>query len=393
MNWKRKWGYEVKPTPAIGVLETPDGYLVHGKVSRHGKKRRVMRLVRVRSLRDAQRARLDLLEEKKGSAGTRPLFSGYAASLLERKIAQRDLKSAKTRERWGTTLTNHLVPHFGSWPVDAIGRVDVEQWKTRVANRIRRGKLSPRTANGWLSILRIILRTAVLDYDLDRDPTLQVKDFPTVENPTYTDEEPNALTPSQCPEFLQAMLRLYPQHYPMVLLGMVTGLRPSTLRPIRRKGPKADVLWDDGAILVRRSNSLGSEVMNTTKTALSYRLTLPPELMEVLRAHAAGLWGPRGRSSLLFPSKTGGFLSRSALDKPFARVSKAVGLTFTFTPRGMRRTYQDLGRAQKIEKKVRKAICGHKTDAMSDLYETVEAEEMRAAVVSIMAKATGKVAA
>jgi integrase len=76
-------------------------------------------------------------------------------------------------------------------------------------------------------------------------------------------------------------------------------------------------------------------------------------------------------------------MSRSALDKPFASVSKAVGLKFNFTPRGMRRTYQDLGRNQGIEKNVRKVVCGHATDEMSDLYSTVRPEEMRAAVAKI----------
>jgi hypothetical protein len=72
------------------------------------------------------------------------------------------------------------------------------------------------------------------------------------------------------------------------------------------------------------------------------------------------------------------------LPGPFASVSKAVGLKFNFTPRGMRRTYQDLGRNQASRRtNVRKAVCGHATDEMSDLYSTVRPEEMRAAVAKI----------
>jgi hypothetical protein len=384
-TWTKRWGYEVRPTDVPGVLKTRDGgWLVYGKVRTLGRKRVVMRTVREGTIRDAQRERLAMLDEAKAARPTsRPRFSEYAPSLYERKVAQREIKSAKSRERWDTTLRLHLLPAFGRFAVDEITKLDIETWKTRIAGKIARGQLSPRTANGWLSILRVVIRSAVDDYELERDPTLRVKDFSTEEHPTYTDEEPNALTPLQARAFLVAMRRRFPHFYAMVMLGFVTGLRPSTLRPLRRRGGEADVLWKEGAILVRRSNSLGQEVMNTTKTNLTYKLGLPPEVMAELRLHASKLRGSRARSDLLFPSKVGGLMSRSALDKPFRRISKVIGLGFTFTPRGMRRTYQDVGRAQGIEKNVRKAVCGHATDEMSDLYSTIRPDEMRKAVARI----------
>jgi hypothetical protein len=59
----------------------------------------------------------------------------------------------------------------------------------------------------------------------------------------------------------------------MVYLGFVTGARPSTLSPLRRSGPERDVLWEEGVILLRRSNALGKEIMDAdqTKTALDRR--------------------------------------------------------------------------------------------------------------------------
>lgn len=390
MTWVKRWGYEVKATNAPGVKLLRDGrYLVHANVSDKGKKRKLSRVVAVADAREASRARLEMIDEALASqSSATQLFAGYAASLYERKVAQRELKSAKTRERWDTTLRKHLVPAFGSSRVDAITKLDVESWKTRVAKKIDSGKYSPRTANGWLSILRVIIRTAIDDLGLKLDPTIRVKDFPTEEHPTYTDEEPNALTPKQTRDFLTALKKKAPQCYAFALLGFATGLRPSTIRPLRRRGPEADVLWDQGAILVRRSNSLGHEVMNTTKTGKKYKLSLPRSVMKELEAHAKKLRGARRRSTLLFPGRTGEPLARSALDKPFAAAAKAIGLSFTFTPRGMRRTYQDLGRSLNIEKKVRKAICGHETDEMSDLYSTVHAAEMRRAVGRIAKLAT-----
>jgi hypothetical protein len=41
----------------------------------------------------------------------------------------------------------------------------------------------------------------------------------------------------------------------MTYLVLATGLRPSSLRPLRRCGKEGDVLWETGFLLVRRSQS------------------------------------------------------------------------------------------------------------------------------------------
>src|SRR5439155_9947190 len=98
---------------------------------------------------------------------------------------------------------------------------------------------------------------------------------------------------------------------------------------------------------------------------------------------------PMRMSELLFPSVTGGFRSRSCLDKPFDEVSKAIGLKFNFTPRGMRRTYQDLARAAGIHDAVTRAISGHATPAMQLHYSTARGAEVRSALANIAGIATG----
>ena len=92
----------------------------------------------------------------------------------------------------------------------------------------------------------------------------------------------------------------------MTYLGLATGLRPSTLRPLRRS---ADVVWDENVLLVRRSHTLGDEVMNTTKNKRRYRISVPTEVLDVLRWHiATQLTTPEQKASeLLFPAEDGGF--------------------------------------------------------------------------------------
>jgi integrase len=105
----------------------------------------------------------------------------------------------------------------------------------------------------------------------------------------------------------------------------------------------------------------------------------------VLRWHVEEQLLPKKmrESELLFPSVTGGFRARSVLDKPFDEVSKAIGLKFNFTPRGMRRTYQDLCRAAGIHDAVTRVISGHATPAMQLHYSTARNHEVKEALAKL----------
>ena len=171
-----------------------------------------------------------------------------------------------------------------------------------------------------------------------------------------TEEEPNALPPERVGEFLACMCEVYPEHYAMTYLGFATGLRPSSMRPLRRRGPEPDVKWSEGVVLVRRSHTLGDEVMNTTKTKLRQRINVPAEVIDSLREHErTQLKTPEQiASDLLFPAADGGFLSEHCLRKPFAKVCGLIGLEMRFTPRGLRRTFNDLARLSNVEALVTK---------------------------------------
>ena len=96
-------------------------------------------------------------------------------------------------------------------------------------------------------------------------------------------EEPNTLSADMAAEFLTYMREECPQHSAMTYLGTATGLRPSSMRPLRHAGPTPDVLRDKAVILVRRSHPLGDEVMDTTRIKLRQRINVPAEVMVVLR--------------------------------------------------------------------------------------------------------------
>jgi integrase len=391
-RWLQRWGYTISKTPLPGVFRKKEGgYLVRVRIvdPRTHKLRQVMRSLDANSPAEALAAVEAEAERMRNGSGLQQpsamLFATWSASLLRRKVTRGELRSAASIEKWGGTIPR-LVEHFGMMPMPNIRRADIEAWKDKVAEQIEAGDYKPTTANGWLSILKVIISTFVAEHELDRDPCLKVKPFDTRGHRTYTEEQPNSLTTGELREFLDTFVRRFAQHYAMTVLGFVTGLRPSSLRPLRRQGPSSDVLWNEGVILVRRSHSRAGSIMDLTKTGRDQRIALPPEIMELLRWHI-DLQIPEDVPSdceLLFPAADGGVRSTHVLKKPFAEVTKALSFKKRLTPRAMRRTFQDLARAAEIRDLITRSISGHATEAMQRRYSTVQAEEQRAAIAQVV---------
>lgn len=407
-EWVTRWKYEIAAKASEdGIWKLrKGGYLVRARVTdpKTGHRRDVMRTLPEAKLADAQRVRQDLLraevERLHGTKGSRQLFATYAVSLLKRKITAGEL-GPKTQERWTGTLTHFLIPAFGAFYMDEIRVAELATWRDEVAVWMKEGReierkrksgdvvkvrvfYKPSTVNGWLRTLRHIFARATAELELSKDPALAIAYFDPKAHRTYTRERPNALTRETAKAFVAKMRDLYPQHYALTLLGFMTGLRPSTLRPLRWKGPESDVTWREGRILVRRSNPVGQETVDRTKTSVDQELFLPPDVMAVLRWHVDGFQREKQKESdLLFPARHGGYISRSVLDKPFKDVGRAIGLPFKLTPRGMRRTFKDLCRLAGVTAVTSKAVSGHQTEEMHEHYQTVQGDEMRAELAKI----------
>ena len=397
--WIERWRDVISSEPALpGVWRRQaGGFHVRGRTTdpRTGRSKEInWALPNVVKARDAftwlqnelERVRAGVVIEQPSSA---PKFHAFAAAVFQRKLDLGKIRSEAGRAKWSSILEQHLVPAFGDLYVDQLKMADIKEWQSRIAKLINANGMAPATANTILGVLRQITDEAVDDFDI-RNPMRGIDSFDTREHSTYTEEEPNSLSPDQVPAFLAKTLELQPQHYAFTFLGFTTGLRPSSLRPLRREGPSSDIKWEEGILVVRRSQTIGDKVMETTKTDLHQRLTMPTELMDVLRWHVNEqlLHAAMRMSDLLFPSISGGFRARSVLDKPFDQISKAVGLKFNFTPRGMRRTYQDLARAAGIHDAVTRAISGHQTQEMQLLYSTARGGEVKQALSKVARIAT-----
>jgi len=391
-KWTKRWNVWIAARPSRpGVWRRKEGgYLVRARPvdPRTGRPREILKVLDGKEGLNAVVAQRWLLAEveriKKGVRGERPKttprFRDYAVSLVEQKHTDGKIMSTKTLVCLESMFKVHLFPAFGDVFIDKIGREEVEAWKRQM---VAGGEYSPVTINNVLRVLKDIVGNAVADFDLDKDPLHRVALIEVVDG--YTMEQPNSLTMKELKVFLTLFRERWPEHFAMVTLGFMVGLRPSSLRPLRREGREPDVLWDEGLLLVRRSQTVGEAVMETTKAKKKHPVALPREVMDVLRWHVDELpEGPMRGSELLFPSRTGRYRAGTVLIKPFADVEAQMKLKKHITPKGMRRTFQDLARAAAVERLVQQAICGHYTDEMTELYSTVSHDEMRSALGKVI---------
>lgn len=431
-EWINRWNDTIAAEAELpGVWRRKDGgFRIRGRTRdpKTGSRREVNR-----TLPDCKRAReaakvleteLEQIRLGHGASLDAPMprFADWAAQVFERKVETGAITAASGRKNWASHLATHLIPAFGPIFVDKLTREDVERWKHEVLlaprqvskdakrkRRLRDGKYSPETVNTILGVLRQITAAASDAFNI-ADPCRRIENVSKRGHRTYTYEAPNALKPADVPRFLEQARVSYPEHYAFVLLGFTTGLRPSSLRPLRRSGANADIKWDTGELLVRRSHTHGDEVMEATKTDRDQIIALDQRQLDALRWHCERLDRENERrqkrspdnakamaeSDLLFPAPPngrnhgGGFRSQSCLDKMFADIGERLGLGYDVTPRCMRRTYQDLCRAAKVADIVTRSISGHSTPEMQRHYSTVSGDEQRAGLAKVFDIATGR---
>jgi hypothetical protein len=412
IQWVTRWSIRMSAKPVLpGVWKRKDGgHVVRARVVNPKSGRQVEILKVLADETDPKRALAWLTSERdrvrrgrSGAAQTIPTFKQFALSVFRSKVDDRTIHTASGRKKWARILEHHLcTAPWATYFVDRVSHADLVEWRGEIARmgwerhvpskdgtpRLAASgdRYSPNTLNDWLGIARVIWKAATHTYELGRNPMDGVEDFATDHHRTYTKEEPNALTPAEASGWLETFKEMFPQHYAMTFLGLVLGHRPSTLRPLRRSGKSADLDFSTGRILIRRSNTESDEVEDFTKTKKDQDIPLPKSVLDVLRWHVdtqMETWQMR-KSDLLFPTRDGGFRSRSCLDKPFAAVTKACGIDKRITPKALRRTFQDISREAKVEGVVAKAITGHSTDAMRLLYSTAQDAEVEKGIARVV---------
>lgn len=397
MVWTTFGGIEVSPTRHQGVYRRRDGrYLIRARVKdpKTGKQRPFNITVEAKNDDDALRL---LVERKQGirEGGTQTKrsqtrFAAFAATVMEERPR---VRSNSTRAKWAN-MVRHLIEDefpvtyddgrtetrsFGPMFIDQIGHVEIRAWRKHLDGLVASGEKGwgIALANDLIRHFKLIMRIAANEpHCLIPKACDWLEPLDTSTYDPHPIENPNALPPEHVRTFLAKARVLYPQHFAMIVLSFTFGLRPSSLRSLRRKGPNADLDWQTGRLVIRRSQTIG-DPMGKNKVRASDELYLPPEILSVLRWHGRNLETAAMRGSdLLFPSEKGGFRARSVLDKPFRAICKAIGIKQRLTPGiGPRRTTKDVMRKGGIDHVVGAAMSLHATAAMHLHYSTVRGDE------------------
>lgn len=368
------------------------------------------------SLKDAVLKHDELVEMIR--SGGRPAQAGwtvqrYAEDWLPRQNAR--LGSDTTRARYSEHLVNHILPHFGPWQVSQVDKMAIEAWLVQPRNKYELHNLlpgrvqresepySPATVNGWWRVLKEMLRDAVEDLHLDRDPTLRVEPLPDRVDPDELgDETVNSLDSAEVVALLAVAKKEYPQWFAFVFLGFITGCRPGELRPIRWG---KDLEETTGKLTIRRSQR--NRHLGPTKTKKARTLALPPEVMTVLQEHRAWLkrnGHPLADGELVFPpagrhwrahrksrwasvpeAAENDFHTASSLDKPLDRMAMLAGIKRAISPKVFRRSFNDIARKEaQLNNVLIRAQTGHGSIEMQETYSTIDMAEKRAGMAKVI---------
>jgi hypothetical protein len=269
-----------------------------------------------------QQQRRQVQEGATPETRSKPRFASYAVSVLEKKIATGKIGSAAGREKWTYSLP-HLIGEtkgiagFGEFFIDKIRHADIDQWRSEIGKLVTSKVYSPNYVNDWLAIMRVIMKAAVAEYELPRNPMIGIENFDKNLRRTYTREEPNSFVPSEVRQFMAWAKTRFPQHFAYILVSLSLGQRECTVRPLRRSGPTPDFLPEEGLLLLRRSHTRGQEVMDWTKTKRDQEVKLPPGLVRVIQWHINTQLSTDAMqtSDLLFPVEDGRLRGPSNLRK------------------------------------------------------------------------------
>lgn len=327
-------------------------------------KRTGKRLSRTETLVGTQaqaKARLAALraELRDGSASRkRPRLIDYASSWLKQR---QPLLKPSVVAKYGNSLLLHIDPKLGDMHVDQLVPGDVQQY---VSDRLAENAAGNTVLNE-LRLLRVLAKDSVAEGLASRNWSDRVK-APAVR--AYDEDRPNLLGPEQLRRLLAAVP---PQWLSLVALMAFTGLRWGEASALR---------WEDldeevGVIRVRRGNWKGTPT--TPKTARSRRIVPVPPGLTV-----------SGRTGLMFPTEGGGLHKGTPLVKVMHRACEAAGVPYT-TPHGLRRTFNNLAR-QVTTDQILKSMLGHVTDAMTEHYSLVGADEKQAAVRRVLELVEGR---
>ena len=240
------------------------------------------------------------LEEEEQSL----LLADYVAQWLKTYAAVH-CKPA-TAEEYAATCRLHLLPAFGTKPLQSVSREDV---KHLVAQKLAQG-LSRARIRAILSLLRAIYNGAIEDRHVTVNPAARLGRLLTK---THQGKEVIPLTKEELRLLLATLQEHFPAYYPFFLTLARTGIRLGEALALKWE----DVDWHGGFIEIRRN--FRKRRISTPKSHKRRRVDMSNQLADtltaLLEARKGEAWqrGWQEVPAWVFCSSTGTLLNGSHL--------------------------------------------------------------------------------
>jgi integrase len=283
--------------------------------------------------------------------------------VARQRAKKRPFSKAVSESRRGH-LSNYLFPRFGDAELSDITAVEIEDWLVLLP-------LANQTRNHILYSLSIILREAVRDGIIDKNPAESVepmgKDFRATS--ALGNEDLAALFPEDQDEFSRIWPEL--QFGVMFFLMVTSGMRPGEARALEW----SSVLLDIPAVLVLQAIT-ASEEIGPTKGKERRGAIIPKQTADLLRR-----WHDTSseNESFVFRSIHDGFHSRKATYNRFRDGLKRAQINTDgrqISMRNLRTTYNTRMRqmllANSMSEDVLRFFIGHRSVQMTDRYDSPE---------------------
>lgn len=288
-----------------------------------------------------------------------------------------------TRPTYERHLRNNVLPTFGPVLVADIDKQGVTRWLTtlrQTKRKRRRGDrthgLSESSINGALTALRVVLRFALDEGYIDRNPVDDVTKR-AKPRPAAGKREVRVLDEAE----LERLFRAAEDDYRLMFkLKAYTGLRSSEVRGL---------VWGDldlkvGRIVVTRQmdhEDRGERVPLKSKTLTDRRVVpLMTELVEELRDHRAKLaeWGRATPGAWVFPNEEGRHTTYAGFAAAFGRAVAAASLEDNaLTPHSLRHGFGSIMLALGHATKTVSNWLGHTRVSTTERWYAHEIEAMQ----------------
>jgi len=350
-----------------------------------GRRERVRKVSPVQTRRGAEQYEREIRQQLLAGSYGKEVITKEASTLIQ--FVERFLTYSENNNKPSTvaskrqTLTNHIVPFFGSNRLDSIGPADIEAFKaqmrhktsgarprkqspTKWAIKKRYGEeprqLSLKSINNSLAVLRKLLSLAQEQGVIEHVPRVRLF---RVEKPSF-----DFLNFDEAERLVQAM---DPEWRPVLLTALKTGLRLGELIGLR---------WSDldlvrGKLHVRRTIWRGIEGL--PKGGRARTVEMPRSLVDTLKA-IRHLRGP-----YVFCQVDGEPLTPGMLKRPLDRALQRAGIAREVGRVGwhdIRHTYGSHLAMRGVPLKVIQEEMGHASIEMTLKYAHLSPETKQNAV-------------